>query len=179
MEEMEKKWYVLHTLSGHEGKVKRTIEHHTQTSDIKDMIGRVLVPTETVSEVKGGKKSITERKFFPGYVLVEMALTNDTWHFVNSFDGVIGFIGGSSTPEPLRDSEVEDILTQVDNKKEKVQPKVLFEKGEIVKVTDGPFVNFTGTIDEVNPEKGKLMVMVSIFGRATPVELEYWQVERG
>lgn len=174
---MEKKWYVVHTLSGQEKKVKEIMESKLGAEEMTEYISQILIPTENVSEVKGGKKTITTRKFYPGYILVEMALTDESWYYVKNVPGVIGFVGAGS-PVPLRDKEVQEILSQIEEKKEKVKPKVLFEKGEAVKVNDGPFVNFTGVIDEVNPDKGKLKVMVSIFGRATPVELEYWQVER-
>lgn len=171
-------WYVVHTLSGHEKKVKRNLDALLETSDVKDLVGRIVIPSETVSEVRGGKKSIRERQIFPGYVLAEMNMTNEVWHFFKEVDGVIGFLGASNEPQPLLPHEVEEILMQLDEKKDKVTPKVRFEKGELIKITDGPFVNFTGAIDEVQPDKGKLKVMVSIFGRATPVELEYWQVEK-
>lgn len=176
-ETLEKKWYVIHTLSGQEQKVKDTLESKIKTDEMQDFIAQILIPTENVSEVKGGKKTITKRKFYPGYVLVEMALTDEIWYFIKNTPGVIGFVG-SGKPVPLLEKEVNEILSQIEEKKEKVKPKVMFDKGETVKVNDGPFVNFSGVIDEVNPEKGKLKVMVSIFGRATPVELEYWQVER-
>ncbi len=176
-EEIIKNWYVVHTLSGLEQKVKNTLESKIKTDEMNDFISQILIPTENVSEVKAGKKTITKRKFFPGYVLVEMSLTDEVWYFIKTTPGVIGFVG-SGKPVALMQKEVDEILSQIEDKKEKVKPKVLFDKGETVKVNDGPFVNFTGMIDDVNPEKGKLKVMVSIFGRATPVELEYWQVER-
>jgi transcriptional antiterminator NusG len=145
----------------------------------------VLVPTEKVAEVKKGKRTTTTRKLYPGYILVNMKLLGEknqlmdrTWYFVRDTPGVIGFIGGDR-PVPLKSDEVESILTQIQERQEKVAPKVAFEKGESVKVTDGPFQNFTGLIEEVDPGRGKLKISVSIFGRSTPVELEYWQVERG
>ena len=174
---MEKKWYVVHTLSGHEQRVKDTLEYNIERNNMRELIPQVLIPTESVSEVKGGKKSITKRKFFPGYVLVEMVLTDETYYFIRETNGVINFIG-TGKPVPLQDREVQNILELIEEKKEKVKPKVLFDKGENIKITDGPFVNFTGVVEEVNPDRGKLKVMVTIFGRATPVELEYWQVER-
>lgn len=177
METIEKKWYVVHTLSGQEHKVKEMLENSIKTQNMQDLIPEILIPTENVSEVKGGKKSITKRKFFPGYILVNMAFTEETWHLVRQTPGIIGFVG-SGTPVPLKEDEIKDILDQIEAKKEKVKPKVIFEKGEIVKVTDGPFLNFNGTVDEIYPDKGKLKVLVQIFGRTTPVELEYWQVER-
>ena len=170
-------WYVVHTLSGHEEKVKETLEGRIVSDGMQETIFRVLVPTESVSEVRAGKKRVTERRIFPGYIMVEMALTDDNWYFIKEIPGVIGFIG-SGKPMPLMDEEVNEILDQIEKKKEKVKPKVLFEKGEMIKINDGPFVNFNGVIEEIDPNRGKLKVMVSIFGRSTPVELEYWQVER-
>lgn len=177
MDAIEKKWYVVHTLSGQEYKVKEILENNVKDQNMQELIPQVLIPTENVSEVKAGKKSISTRKFFPGYILVNMAFTEETWLLVKQTPGVIGFVG-SGAPVPLREDEIKEILEQIEAKKEKVKPKVIFEKGEIIKITDGPFLNFNGTIDEVYPDKGKLKVMVQIFGRTTPVELEYWQVER-
>lgn len=177
METLEKKWYVVHTLSGQEYKVKEMLESTVQTQNMQEMIPQVLIPTENVSEVKAGKKSISTRKFFPGYILVNMVFTEETWSLVKQIPGIIGFVG-TGTPVPLREDEIKEILDQIEAKKEKVKPKVIFDKGEVVKVTDGPFLNFNGTVDEVYPDKGKLKVLVQIFGRTTPVELEYWQVER-
>lgn len=177
MDAIEKKWYVVHTLSGQELRVKEMLESSIKGQNLQELIPEILIPTENVSEVKGGKKSITTRKFFPGYILINMAFNEDTWHLIKHTPGIIGFVG-SGTPVPLKDDEIRDILEQIEAKKEKVKPKVIFEKGEMVKVTDGPFLNFNGTIDEVYPDKGKLRVLVQIFGRTTPVELEYWQVER-
>ena len=181
---MEKQWFVLHTLSGQEAKVKESIERRSKLEEVQDYIDEVLIPTEKVSEVKRGKKTTTTRKFYPGYVLIHMHLYDDqrslvdkTWYFIQQTPGVIGFVGGER-PVPLRPEEVNTILQQIEEKKEKVKPKVSFEAGETVKITDGPFLNFNGTIDEVDPERGKLKVSVSIFGRSAPVELEYWQVER-
>jgi len=171
-------WYVLHTLSGQEHKVKESIEARIKQEGMEDVIKQVLVPTENVSEVKGGKKTIRKRKFFPGYILIEMELTNEAWHFINGINGVIGFVGGGKKPVPLKESEIKEILEQLEEKKSKVKPKVSYEIGESVKVTEGPFINFSGVVHEVNPDKGKLKVMVTIFGRETPVELEYWQVEK-
>lgn len=170
-------WYVIHTLSGQENKVKENLESRLQSEDVATLVSQVLIPTENVSEVKSGKKTVTTRKFFPGYVLVNMILNEKTWYFIRNTSGVIGFIG-TGKPVPLQDHEVTEILSQIEEKKEKVKPKVMFDIGENVKVNDGPFVNFTGTVEEVNPDRGKLKVVVSIFGRATPIELEYWQVER-
>lgn len=171
-------WYVVHTLSGQEHKVKEAMENKIKSNEMEERISQVLIPSEKVAEVKGGKKTITSRKFFPGYVLVEMDYDEEIFYFIRNTPGVIGFLG-SGTPIPLAEHEVRDILGQIEDKKEKVKPKVLFDLGETVKVTEGPFVNFNGVIDEVNPERGKLKVLVTIFGRSTPVELEYWQVEKG
>ncbi|MBP7830052.1 MAG: transcription termination/antitermination protein NusG [Kiritimatiellae bacterium] len=181
---MEKQWFVLHTLSGQEAKVKENIERRIVQEEMQDYIGEVLIPTEKVSEVKQGRKTTTTRKFFPGYVLVNMRLYDEekrlvdkTWYFTQETPGLIGFIGGDR-PVPLRPQEVDIILSQIEEKKEKIKPKVVFEPGETVKITDGPFLNFSGVIEEVDPDRGKLKVSVSIFGRTAPVELEYWQVER-
>lgn len=181
---MEKKWYVLHTLSGHEYKVQNSIASRVRQEELQEFIGEILIPTEKVSEVKQGKKSTVARKFFPGYVLANLALFDDsknlveeTWYFIQNTPGVIGFIGGE-TPVPLRPDEVDSIINQVEEKKEKVTPKVQFEPGETVKITDGPFLNFNGVIEEVDPTRGKLKVSVSIFGRSAPVELEYWQADK-
>jgi transcriptional antiterminator NusG len=181
---MEKQWFVLHTLSGQEAKVKENIERRILQEEMQEYIGEVLIPTEKVSEVKQGRKTTTTRKFFPGYVLVSMHLYDEekrlvdkTWYFTQETPGLIGFIGGDH-PVPLRPREVEIILSQIEEKKEKIKPKVVFEPGETVKITDGPFLNFSGVIEEVDPDRGKLKVSVAIFGRTAPVELEYWQVER-
>jgi len=181
---MDKQWFVLHTLSGQEAKVKESIERRIKQEEMEDYIDEVLIPTEKVSEVKQGKKTTTTRKFYPGYVLVHMALydankslLDKTWYFTQQTPGIIGFIGGEQ-PVPLRQKEVESIFLQIEEKKEKVKPKVVFEPGETIKITDGPFLNFSGVIEEVDPDRGKLKVSVSIFGRSAPVELEYWQVER-
>jgi transcriptional antiterminator NusG len=178
MQEQDRRWYVVHTLSGQEYKVKEMLESRIKSHEMEDLVFQVLIPSEKVAEVKAGKKTITSRKFFPGYLLVEMIRTDETYYLVRQTPGVIGFIG-SGAPIPLQEREIQDVLSQIEVKKEKVKPKILFEVGEAVKVTDGPFVNFTGVIDEVDPDRGKLKVLVSIFGRSTPVELEYWQVEKG
>jgi len=175
---MAKYWYVVHTLTGQEEKVKANLLSRLALSNLKDQISQVLIPTEVVSEVKSGKKKISERKFFPGYILVEMDLTDESWYLVKNTPGITGFISSGSKPTPLLEDEVNNILKQSEEKKEKPMPKVTFEQGENVRIIEGPFTNFNGTIDETNPEKGKLKVSVMIFGRSTPVELEYWQVER-
>ena len=181
---MPKEWFVLQTLSGQENKAKESMERRIDLEEMRDSIDEILIPTEKVSEVKQGKKTTTTRKFFPGYLLVHIALYDDdrtllgkSWYFAQQTPGVIGFVGGER-PVPLKQQEVDTILNQIEEKKEKVKPKVSFEPGETVKITDGPFVSFSGVIEEVDPERGKLKVSVSIFGRSAPVELEYWQVER-
>jgi transcriptional antiterminator NusG len=181
---MDKQWYVLHALTGQEAKVRDSILRRLKQEEMEDYVGDILIPTEKISEVKKGVKSTTTRKFFPGYVLVNLALYDDdnnilekAWYFVQDTPGAIGFIGGER-PAPLRPKEVEALLNQVDEKKEKVKPKIIFELGETVKITDGPFMNFSGVVEEIDPDRGKLKVSVAIFGRVAPVELEYWQVER-
>jgi transcriptional antiterminator NusG len=175
---MAKKWYVIHTQTGQEEKVKAGIESRIEASSLQNKISNILVPTEKISEVKEGKRRVSQRKFFPGYVLVEMELDEQTWYLIKSTPGVSGFIGSGDRPLPLKESEIKAIIRQTEEKKEKPKPKVVFEKGEAVRIKEGPFTNFSGVIEEVNPDKQKLRVMVSIFGRSTPVELEYWQVER-
>ncbi len=182
---MQKEWFVLHTLSGHEFKVRESIEHRIPLEEMDELIGQVLIPTEKVSEVKKGKRSTVSRKLYPGYVLIECALYDDArklqeevWHFVNDTPGTIRLVGGDR-PLPLSQEEVDAIQGQIREKKDKVKPKVIFEPGDTVKVTDGPFLNFNGVVEEVDPDRGKLKISVSIFGRSAPVELEYWQVERG
>ena len=181
---MEKQWFVLHTLTGQEYKVQESIKRRVQQEELGDQVGEVIIPTEKVSEVKKGVRSTSTRKFFPGYVLAELALydgehnLNDkVWYFVRETQGIIGFVGGDR-PVPLNQDEVDQVLNQVEEKKEKVKPKITFEPGETVKIIDGPFLNFSGVVEEVDPNRGKLKVSVAIFGRSAPVELEYWQVER-
>ena len=173
-----KHWYVVHTQTGLEDKVKTSLEKKVASAGMQELVSSVVIPTEQVSEVRSGKKRISQRKFFPGYLIVEMELNENTYLLVKSTPGVTGFIGLGKRPMPLPQTEVENILKRTQETQAKPSPKVVFEKGEQVRVTDGPFVNFNGTIDEIHPEKGKIKVSVSIFGRATPVELEYWQVEK-
>ncbi len=180
----EFQWFVLHTLSGQEQKVKDNIEKRLKVEEMDDLIKEVLIPTEKVAEVKRGKKTTSTRKFYPGYILLHMKLLGEknqlverSWYFIRETPGIIGFIGGER-PVPLKPEEVDSILAQIEERQDKVAPKVAFETGENVKVTDGPFQNFTGVIEEVDASRGKLKISVSIFGRSTPVELEYWQVER-
>lgn len=174
---MEKRWYVVHTYSGHENKVKRYIENAVSNSGLDDRVTRVVVPTEEIVEMKNGKKTTQVRKFLPSYVLVEMEMTNDTWHLVTNTPGVTNFVGTGTKPQPLRQSEVEHILGQIDRGKTVETVEIPFQIGDRVKVVDGPFSDFAGTVNEVNPEKNKVKVMVSIFGRSTPVELDVLQVE--
>lgn len=173
-----KRWYIIHTQTGQELKVKSSLESKIQQGLDQSRIGRVLVPTERVAEVRSGKKRITERKFFPGYLLVEMEMTDESWHLVRTTAGVTGFIGAGRKPVSLSDEEVAEILRQTEERKDKPTPRVTFQKGEGVRVIEGPFTNFSGVIEEVNATRGKLKVLASIFGRQTPVELEFWQVER-
>ncbi len=174
----DKKWYVIHAHSGHENKVKQSLENRVRQERLEEFVTQVLVPSEEVAEVKGGKKRITNRKIFPGYVLVEMKLSHKTWFLVRTTPGVTGFIGSGKMPTPLDPEEVETIFKQMRGEQKKPKPKVEFEKDERVKIIEGPFTNFMGTVDEVNPERGKLKVMVEIFERLTSVELEFWQVEK-
>jgi len=181
---MQKEWFVLHTLTGQEYKVKESILRRLKQEEMEEYIDEVVIPTEKISEVKKGVRTTTTRKFFPGYVLVHVALYDDehqlrekAWYFVRETPGIIGFIGGER-PVMLKPEEVASVMNQVAEKREKVKPKVDFEPGETVKINDGPFLNFTGVVEEVDPNRGKLKVSVAIFGRSAPVELEYWQVER-
>ena len=173
-----KKWYIVHTLSGAEEKAKANLELKIKVNNMQDVIDKVIIPREQVSEVKKGKRRILERKFFPGYILVHMEMNDDSWLFVKKTPGITSFIGSRREPASISDEEVENILRRSKETKEKPSPKVTFDVGEAVKVVEGPFVNFNGIVDEVNMEKGKLKVSVSIFGRSTPVELEFWQVEK-
>lgn len=176
---MSKRWYVVHAFSGFEKSVQRTLIDRIARSDMQDLFGQVLVPVEEVVEMKSGQKSISERKFFPGYVLVEMEMNEETWHLVRSTPRVTGFIGGTATkPTPISEKEVEKIMSQIQEGVEKPRPKVLFEVGEMVRVKEGPFTDFHGAVEDVNYEKSRLRVAVTIFGRATPVELEFGQVEK-
>jgi len=173
-----KKWYVVHTYSGYENKVKTALEERIASSGHADKFGRTFIPTEHVVELVKGKRKTSSRKFYPGYILVQMELTRDTWHIVQNTPKVTGFLGGRDAPAPLTDEEAEQIISQVEAGKLKPQPKFLFEPGDEVRVIDGPFTNFTGTVEDVNPDKGKIRVLVSIFGRPTPVELEFVQVTK-
>ena len=176
---MSKRWYVVHAYSGFEKSVQRALLERIQRQGMQDLFGQVLVPVEEVVELKSGQKSISERKFFPGYVLVEMEMNDESWHLVKSTPKVTGFVGGTANkPSPISEKEVEKIMQQMQDGVEKPRPKVLFEPGEVVRVTDGPFADFNGTVEEVNYEKSRIQVAVLIFGRSTPVELEFSQVEK-
>lgn len=171
------KWYVLQAFSGQEQRVKDLLEERVRLNELGDKVRQVLIPTQTVQEIRGGKKKISTRKFYPGYVLVEMDLDDDTWQVVKRTPGVIGFLGGEQ-PAPLSDEEVTEMFNQVEAAKDRIAPRVTYVKGDRVKINDGPFINFIGLVEEVDEERGKLGVSVSVFGRTTPVELEYWQVEK-
>ncbi len=176
---MAKRWYVVHAYSGYEKKVAAALKERIELHDMQDSFGDVLVPTEEVVEMRGGQKRKSERKFFPGYVLVQMELGDEAWHLVKETPRVMGFIGGKADkPAPISDKEAELILQRVDDSADKPKPKTLFEPGEMVRVTDGPFNDFNGVVEEVNYEKSRLQVAVLIFGRSTPVELEFGQVEK-
>ena len=176
---MSKRWYVVHAYSGYEKKVAAALKERIELHDMQEHFGDILVPTEEVVEMRGGQKRKSERKFFPGYVLVQMELNDDAWHLVKETPRVMGFIGGKADkPAPITDREAETILRRVDDSVDKPRPKTLFEPGEMVRVTDGPFNDFNGVVEEVNYEKNKLRVAVLIFGRSTPVELDFGQVEK-
>lgn len=171
-------WYVVHTYSGFEGKAKEHILKKVESLGLEELIPEVIIPTEEVTELRDGKKRKSSRKFFPGYILVKMEVTDETWHLINSTPKVTGFLGGAKHPTPLTEEEMKEVLHQMDMGTVRTAAKSSFEQGETVRIVDGPFVNFNGTVEEVHPDQGKLRVMVSIFGRATPVELEFLQVEK-
>jgi len=176
---MSKRWYVVHAYSGFEKQVKRSLEDRIARAEMQDLFGDVLVPTEEVVEMKGGQKRRSDRKFFPGYVLVEMEMTDETWHLVKDVPKVMGFIGGTADrPAPISQKEADVILNRVQEGVDKPRPKVLFEPGEMVRVVDGPFNDFNGVVEGVDYDKSRLKVAVLIFGRSTPVELEFHQVEK-
>ena len=176
---MTKRWYVVHAYSGFEKSVQRALVDRIARAGMQDSFGQILVPVEEVIEMKGGQKSITERKFFPGYVLVEMEMNDESWHLVKSTPKVTGFVGGTATkPTPITAKEVDKIMQQMQEGVDKPRPKILFEMGEVVRIKEGPFTDFHGSVEDVNYEKSKLRVSVTIFGRATPVELDFAQVEK-
>ena len=171
-------WYIVHTYSGFEERVAETLRQRAEALDMADKFGEIRIPTETIVELKGGKKRQTQRKFFPGYMLVEMEMSDAAWHVVKNTPKVTGFVGTGKKPTPLTEEDVDRIVRQVTSAKEKPKPKYLYEKGEPVKIIDGPFSNFSGVVEEVNLDRDTLKVMVTIFGRQTPVELNFLQVEK-
>jgi transcriptional antiterminator NusG len=172
------KWYIVHVYSGFENKVKAALQERITTTAHPDKFGEVVVPTEEVVELVKGKRKTSSRKFYPGYILIRMELDDETWHVVNDTAKVTGFLGGREKPAPLSDEEADRILNRMEAGKLKPQPKYFFDIGDDIRVIDGPFANFNGTVEDVNPEKGKIKVLVSIFGRPTPVELEFVQVAK-
>ena len=177
---MALRWYVVHAYSGYENQVRKSLEERVRHSEYQDKFGQILVPTEEVVEMREGQKRKSDRKFFPGYVLVQMEMNDDTWHLVKSVPRVMGFIGGSADkPAPISDKEADAILRRVEEGVDRPKPKILFEPGEVIRITDGPFNDFNGVVEEVDYEKSKMRVSVLIFGRSTPVELEFGQVEKG
>lgn len=175
---MSLKWYVVHVHSGHEQKVKKALEEKIQATRYPEKFGEILIPTENVVELVNGKKKESSRKFYPGYILVRMHLDNETWHIISSSPKVTGFLGGKTKPAPISDKEAESIIEKMQVGKNKPQPRFYFEPGDEVKVIDGPFSNFNGTVEDVSPDKEKVKVLVSIFGRPTPVELKFIQVTK-
>lgn len=175
----KKRWYVVHAYSGMEKSVRRALLERIERMGMKDRFGEILVPTEEVIEVKAGQKSVTERRFFPGYILVEMEMTDETWHLVKNTPRITGFVGGKSNkPTPVRQHEIDKLLQQMQDGIDKPRPKISYEVGELVRIKEGPFADFNGNVEEVNYEKSRLRVLVTIFGRSTPVELEFGQVEK-
>jgi len=177
---MAKRWYVVHVYSGFEQQAVRSLRERIQHTHLEDKFGEILVPTEEVVEMRGGQKRKSDRKFFPGYVLIQMEMEDEAWHLVKEVPKVMGFIGGTSDrPAPISDKEAERIMSRIEEGVNKPRPKILFEPGEVVRVNDGPFADFNGVVEEVNYEKSRLRVAVTIFGRSTPVELGFGQVEKG
>lgn len=174
----EMKWYVVHTQTGSEEKARAGLESKIASTNLKQFIGEIVVPTEQVSEVRSGKKRITSRKFFPGYILIKMDMNKESWYLVKTTPGITGFIGPGRKPAAITEDEVKRILQRTEDTEVKPMPKTTFEIGESIRIAQGPFANFNGTVTDVYPDRGKLKVSVSIFGRATLVELEYWQVEK-
>jgi len=176
---MTMRWYVAHAYSGFESQVKRSLEERVRLMGLEHKFGEILVPTEEVVEIRSGQKRKSERKFFPGYVLVQMEMDDETWHLVRHIPRVLGFIGGTpDQPAPISDKEADSILQRIQEGSDKPRPKVLFEPGEVIRVTEGPFADFNGVVEEVNYEKNRLRVAVLIFGRSTPVDLDFKQVEK-
>lgn len=175
---MSKNWYIIHSYSGFEKKVAETLRSRVEAAGLSEQFGEIMIPTEDVIEMRKGKKVVSSKLFYPGYVLVEMNMNNDTWHLVCSTPRVTGFVGSGQMPSPLTTEEVDRIVHKVEVAAEHPKPKLKYEKGENVKITDGPFKDFTGSVDEINDDRSTLRVMVTIFGRATPVELDFYQVEK-
>jgi len=175
---MTKQWYIIHTYSGFEKKVKESLESRVAAFALQEKIGQIMIPTEEVMEVRGGKKVVSPRMFYPGYVLVEMEMDDYTWHVVRSTPRVTGFVGTGQTPTPLSEQEVDNILHRMTTSADKPKPKLSFERNEQVRIVDGPFANFTGVVEDVNADRSTLKVSVTIFGRSTPVELDFGQVEK-
>ena len=174
----EMKWYVVHTQTGSEEKAKAGLDSRIATTALKNYVSEVVVPTEQVSEIRGGKKRITSRKFFPGYIVIKMVMSKESWYLVKSTPGITGFIGPGNKPTPITEKEVAAILQRTEDTETKPMPKTVYEIGESIRIAQGPFANFNGEVTDVYPERGKLKVRVSIFGRSTLVELEYWKVEK-
>ncbi len=175
---MEQKWYIAHTYSGFENKVKSTLEEKIKSLGKEELFGQIVVPTEQVVELVKGKKRTSSRKFYPGYIMIQMVLTDETWHIVQDMEKVTGFLGGRTRPVPISDEEAQKILARMEDGREKPKPKFFFEEGDEVRVIDGPFNNFNGVVEEVKPDKAKIKVLISIFGRSTPVELDFVQVTK-
>lgn len=175
---MAKAWYVIHTYSGFENKVKANIEQRLKHLGLEDSVSQILIPTEDIFELRKGQKQLSTRKFFPGYVMIEMEMSDEAWYAIKNTPKVTGFLGAGNNPTPMSQDEIKAILNQMETGHTKPRPKILFEKGERVKIIDGPFASFTGQVDEINVDREKLNVLVSIFGRSTPVELDFYQVEK-
>ena len=175
---MSMQWFIIHTYSGFEKKVRESLESRVAAFGLQDKIGRIMIPTEDVMEVRGGKKVVSPRMFYPGYVLVEMEMDDYTWHVVRSTPRVTGFVGTGQTPTPLSEEEVQNILHRVTTSADKPKPKLTFDRNEQVRIVDGPFANFTGVVEDANTDRNTLKVSVTIFGRSTPVELDFGQVEK-
>ena len=175
---MELNWYIVHTYSGFESRVKLILQEKIKSLGKEEFFGQIIVPTEQVVELVKGKKKTSSRKFYPGYIMVQMAVTDETWHIVQDTDKVTGFLGGKMKPVPISEEEAKRILTRMENGRERPKPKFLFEAGDEIRVIDGPFTNFNGMVEEVKPDKAKLKILISIFGRPTPVELDFVQVSK-
>ena len=177
-EKDSKQWYIIHTYSGFESRVKESLRQRAEAMGMGEAVGEILIPTEEVVEMRDGKKVVSSKKFFPGYIMVNMEMSDDAWHMVKNTPKVTGFVGSGIRPTPLRQEEVDRIINQVTSSAEKPKPKFVYNEGEAVRIIDGPFNNFTGTVEEVNHDRNTLKVMVTIFGRSTPVELDFLQVEK-